>query len=95
MHIPEKYRKMYDNLALSHPWMREMRDETRTVGDLISQRTKEIEERNHLIAKARNSFKSLADNALDADRMRKGCRVAYERMDEEMERMGIGVDGEG
>lgn len=26
MHIPDKYRKMYDNLALSHPWMREMRD---------------------------------------------------------------------
>ena|GEM_PF-5189720 len=42
MLIPEKYRERYDNLARAHPWMREMRDETRTVGDLI-------EERNHLI----------------------------------------------
>jgi len=83
----------YDNLARSHPWMRDMADETKTVGDLISQRTEEIEERNLLIAKARNSFKSLADCALDADRMRKGCRLAYDRMDEEMERMGISADG--
>jgi len=27
MHIPDKYRDRYDNLARSHPWMREMRDE--------------------------------------------------------------------
>ncbi len=27
MHIPERYRDRYDRLALSHPWMREMRDE--------------------------------------------------------------------
>ena len=93
MIIPEKYQERYDRLAKSHPWMQEMRDETETIGDLIWRRTKKIEERNHLIAKARNSFKSLADNALDADRMRKGCRLAYDRMDEEMERMGIGADG--
>lgn len=28
MRIPEKYRERYDRLAMSHPWMREMRDET-------------------------------------------------------------------
>ena len=93
MMIPEEYRERYDDLARSHPWMREMRDETATIGDLIEQRTEEIEKRNHLIAKARNSFKSLADNTLDADSMRKGCRLAYERMDEEMKRMGIAADG--
>ena len=27
MRIPEKYRERYDRLAMSHPWMREMRDE--------------------------------------------------------------------
>ena len=94
MHIPEKYCERYDNLARSHPWMREMRDETRTVGDLISQRTEEIEERNLLIAKARNSFKSIADNVFDIDRMRKACRTAVDRMDVDMERMGIALDGE-
>ena len=38
MHIPDKYRDRYDNLARSHPWMREMRDETETIGDLIEKR---------------------------------------------------------
>ena len=33
MRIPEKYRERYDRLAMSHPWMREMRDEQAPEGD--------------------------------------------------------------
>ncbi|MBR2804130.1 MAG: hypothetical protein IKE20_03160 [Eggerthellaceae bacterium] len=35
MIIPDKYRERYDNLARSHPWMREMRDElTNAINEL-------------------------------------------------------------
>lgn len=53
MHIPDKYRDRYNRLARSHPWMREMRDETETIGDLIERRVAKNEKRKEAVERLR------------------------------------------